>query len=131
MSNNWQTPKSEKLLALEALMEERDKEIRALHPHLSDAEAVKMLEATPWIVALYDEVADELKRRRAEEILDKYCFVYGTDGKGNKMVIDDGDLRRMTDEQLAAWAQKTGVMVAQLKAHLAERFPETKFKVVP
>jgi uncharacterized protein (DUF2235 family) len=45
-------------------------------------------------------------------------------------LVPDEELRRMSDRKLAAWCQKAGVMFAQVKAHLAERFPETRLKVV-
>jgi hypothetical protein len=124
MSTNWRTPKSEKLLALEVLMRKQIEEIRALRPHLSDAEVTEVLLATPQIVALCDEVQKELNRRLVEEWLDGMHFVYG------KWCIPDEELRGMSDQQLAAWCQKTGVMFAQVKAHLAERFPETRLQVI-
>jgi hypothetical protein len=71
-------------------------------------------------------VVEELRRGLIEDVIDKACFVYGTP----KQIISDGDLRRMSDRELAAWCRETGVMFAQVKAHLADRFPETRLKVV-
>jgi hypothetical protein len=59
-----------------------------------------------------------------EKEIDRTHFVYG------KRCVPDEELHRMSDQELAAWAQKTGVMFAQLKAHLAEHFPETRLKIV-
>jgi hypothetical protein len=61
-----------------------------------------------------------------EEELDQTCFVYGTE----RRLMSDEELRCMSDRELAPWCQKAGVMFAQVKAHLAERFPETRLKVV-
>jgi hypothetical protein len=129
MSNNWRTPKSEKMQMLERLMQRQLAEICALHPHLRDDELTDALLADPQVAALFDDaLARESARYRAEEEIDGTHFVYGPEGK--RRLIRDTKLREMSDQELAAWAQQTGVMFAQLKAHLAERFPETKLKVV-
>jgi hypothetical protein len=52
MSNNWMTPKSEKLLAWGALIQEQAKEIRALCPHFNEEQVTEVLRATPQIAAL-------------------------------------------------------------------------------
>jgi hypothetical protein len=121
MSTNWRTPKSEKLLAWEARAAKCAAEIRAKYPNIGDDAMGERLRAIPDLAP--DEALEkELFLQATEEVLDEDCFIYGPE----KRIIEDKKLLRMTNRQLAAWAQKTGVMFAQLKAHLAERFPEAE-----
>ena len=125
MSNNWKTPKSETMLRCEALMEKHVLELRAENPGLDDEDTLtEMLLAIPEVAAALDQVGEELVRRRVEDLLDQDCFVYHVNG--NKLIILDDELLKMSDRKLAAWARENGVMFAQLKAHLAERFPKTE-----
>ncbi len=78
----------------------------------------------PEIKALYEPVAAEILKRFIEEVTDEDCFVFGH----GRWAIPDELLLRMSDRELAAWAQQNNVMFAQLKAHLAERFPEPEGK---
>jgi hypothetical protein len=117
-ATNWKTPKTEKLLALEAARDKRAKEICTQYPHLDDDTVAAMILATPKINVLLDEeIKEELLHRMIEEAIDEDCFVYGAD----KKLIEDTELLKMSDRELAAWAQKNDVMYEQLKAHIAER----------
>jgi hypothetical protein len=118
-TNNWKTPKSAKFLEWEALMEKRTAEVCARYPHLDDATKAEKVLAAPEMMALTEEVDEELRTHAIEEAVDKSCFVYGRE----RRIVSDEVLRRMSDRELAAWAQANGVMFAQLGAHLAERFP--------
>jgi hypothetical protein len=124
MSNNWMTPNSEKLLQWEALLRQRAEKLRAEQPNLDDAALASMMEVDPTIAASYEEISKELVGRAVEQAIDRTCFIFGA---GQKLIPDE-ELLRMSDRELAAWAQKTGVMLAQLKAHIAERFPQTAGK---
>jgi hypothetical protein len=46
-----------------------------------------------------------------------------------KRIVLDEELRRMSAVE-AAWCREGGVMFAQVRAHLAERYPETVLKVI-
>jgi hypothetical protein len=70
------------------------------------------------------ELLRELHKQMREDVVAESCFVYGAGRK----VVPDEILRRMRDRELAAWAQSKNVTLAQVKAHLVERFPETKNK---
>lgn len=118
MSNNWRTPKSEKMLEFETLWQKRCREFRAEHPDLSIDDATEML--LPEVMSMADE---ELNKEMAvyfiEAEIDATCFVFGHGA--DQQLIPDEELLRMSDAELAAWAQKNGVMFAQLKTHLAQR----------
>jgi hypothetical protein len=123
-NNNWMTPKSEMFLKWEALTQKRARQLRAERPDLSDDAVVEMIVTDPAIAALGAAVEQEFRRHLTEQIMDSCCFIYANGAK----LVEDEELLHMSDRELAAWAQQNGVMVAQLKAHLAERFPPTKGK---
>jgi hypothetical protein len=99
---NTMTPKSEKWLQWETLMEKHAKRIRAAQPDLSDDDRMTVLLAVPEIETLGKQLTGELRRRMAEKLIDDRCFSFTRAGK--RLVMPDDKLLRMTDRQLAAWA---------------------------
>jgi hypothetical protein len=84
---------------------------------------------TEALLPLYQDLSDdelellrELHKQWRADLNEATCFMHGASRKA----VPDETLRRMSGRELAAWAQRNNVMVAQLKAHLAERFPEGK-----
>jgi hypothetical protein len=129
MTTNWKTPKSETMRLWERLVEMRCEEIRVQQPGLSNDEVITRALATAEIAALDEVINKELFMRLVEDAIDQDTFAFTT-AAGKQMVIADEVLARMSDAELAAWVQKTGVIFAQVKAHPAERFPQTRFKIV-
>jgi hypothetical protein len=123
-TTNWRPPPSEALRALRIRLRALAQKLRAESPSASDDDIAD---------AMVAEIGDTTKALNGEilewminEEIDATCFVYGAD----KRIMPDDKLRQMTEPELAAWCGKTGVMFAQVKAHIAERFPETRLKVV-
>jgi hypothetical protein len=88
-----------------------------------------MTEPGTPIDTLYKDLGDdevellrELHKRERAGLIDDTCFVYDA---GRKPVLDE-ILRRMSGRELAAWAQRENIMLAQVESHLVERFPERK-----
>jgi hypothetical protein len=116
------------MLKLLALMRKRAEELHA-RPDLTRDQKAEMLERAPDVAALMEELKEEIILHTIEEVMHEDTFFYrGTRGK--VMFIADETLLQMSDPELAAWTQGNGVMFAQVKAHLAERYPETRLRVV-
>jgi hypothetical protein len=96
---------------------------RAENPSVSDTDVVKIAKAMmPGIQDEARALSEEIFEQALEEELDNTCFVYGAE----KRIVLDEELRRMSAVELAAWCREGGVMFAQVRAHLAERYPETE-----
>jgi hypothetical protein len=81
----------------------------------------RMTEPGTPIDTLYEDLGDdevellrELHMRERGGLIDDTCFVYDA---GRKAVLDE-ILRRMSGRELAAWAQRENIMLAQVEFSL-------------